>query len=215
MKSMLRKVFSNPFVLAFLVGIASLHLVKEMSLSRRAAPLPLVNVGDWSLTDHRGASFGTQELRGKVVIANFFFTRCPTICPKLMNDMKEVYKRFEKEGAQVHFVSFSVDPSFDTPEVLQSYRSKSGIVADNWVFLTGSTDQMVNVVMNQMKLHIGEKEALSAPNPSEDLFNISHVAEFVLFDQNGDLRGKFSTDPMGLAAIVRSAKFLLEKGSPS
>lgn len=213
LKPLLKKVFTNPFVLAFLIGIGSLHIVKEMSLARRAAPPPLVNVGAWSLTSHEGKDFGTTDLKGKVVIANFFFTRCPTICPKLIQDMNEVRKRFEKEGEQVQFVSFSVDPEFDTPEVLRAYRVKSNITANNWTLVTSTTDKMVDVVMNKMKLHVGEKEKIEGTDPADELFNISHVAEFVLFDQNGDLRAKVSTDTLGLASIVRSAKFLLEQGA--
>jgi hypothetical protein len=64
-----------------------------------------------------------------------------------------------------------------------------------------------------MKLHVGEKEKIEGTDPADELFNISHVAEFVLFDQNGDLRAKVSTDTLGLASIVRSAKFLLEQGA--
>lgn len=197
----LKKVFKNPFVLAFLIGIVSLHFAKEMALARRAAPPPLVYVGAWNLKNHLNQDFGSQDLKGKVVIASFFFTRCPSICPKLMGNMNEVHKRFANDE-NVHFVSFSVDPEFDTPEVLRAYREKSNFVADNWTFLTGTSEQMANVVTNQMKLHVGEMD---------ELLDVSHVAELVLFDQNGDLRGKFSTDTLGLAAIVRSAKFLIEK----
>lgn len=201
----LRNAIRNPFVIAFLIGIASLHIVKEMALARRSAPPPMVVVGDWKLTSHDGKEFGSNDLKGKVVIANFFFTRCPTICPKLMNDLREVHKRFGNDAKDVHFLSFSVDPEFDQPQVLRDYAKKMGFEAPNWTLLTGSPMQMLDVVTGKMKLHVGER--------TEDLFDIAHVAEFVLFDQNGDLRGKFSTDPTGLAAIVRSAKFFLEKGA--
>lgn len=201
----LKKTIRNPFFIAFLIGIASLHIVKEMALARRSAPPPMVVVGDWKLTSHEGHHFGSADLKGKVVIANFFFTRCPTICPKLMNDLREVHKRFGSDAKDVHFLSFSVDPEFDQPHVLRDYRKKMSIEAPNWTLLTGTTSEMIDVVTGKMKLHVGER--------TEDLFDIAHVAEFVLFDQNGDLRGKFSTDPTGLAAIVRSAKFFLEKGA--
>jgi protein SCO1/2 len=213
LKSKLKKIFTNPFFIAFLVGIASLHIVKEMSLQRRTAPPPLVTVGPWSLTSHDDKSFGSSELKGKIYIANFFFTRCPTICPKLMSDMKEVYKRFDKRADQVHFVSFSVDPEFDTPQVLKEYREKSGISAPNWTLLTGSVEQVGQVAVKQMKLHVGEKEKFGEADIADGLYEISHVGEILLFDQNGDLRGKFPTDNASLAQLVRSANFLLEKGA--
>lgn len=205
MKARLGRVVKNPFVWAFVVGIASLHLVKEMSLARRSAPPPLLSVGEWRLTDQDAKPFGSQELAGKVYVAHFFFTRCPTICPKLTQDMKALHRQFDKVRGQVHFVSFSVDPSFDTPEMLRAYRAKNEIAANDWSFLTGTPEELQQVVIKQMKLHFGDSE--------DDLMNISHVAEFVLFDQNGDMRGKFSTDPVGLAALERAAKLLIEKGA--
>ena len=207
----LKKIFKNPFVLAFLIGIVSLYVVKQFALMRRSAPPPLVMVDKWELTDHFGQKFGSKDLEGKVFIANFFFTRCPTICPQLIEKMNEVRKRFEHDE-DVVFVSFSVDPAYDTPAVLRSYREKSHISANNWVFLTGSQDDMVNVVMNKMKLHVGEKEPIEGLTSADELFDISHVAEFVLFDQDGNLRAKIPTDMTGLASMVRSAKFLIEKG---
>lgn len=202
-----------PYVIAFFVGIASLYIVKEVSLARRSAPPPLVTVGPWNLTAHDGKKFGTDELKGKVVIANFFFTRCPTICPKLMNDMREVQKRFVKDAADVHFLSFSVDPEFDTPQILKEYVEKNRLPMSNWTLLTGTHDEIMHVVTNQMKLHMGDKIPLDKEGQEDLLFNISHIQEIVLFDQNGDLRGKFPTDPTGLAQVVRSAKFLIEKGA--
>lgn len=202
-----------PYVIAFFVGIASLYIVKEVALARRSAPPPLVNVGPWSLTNQETEKFGSNEVKGKVVIANFFFTRCPTICPKLMNDMREVQKRFVKEASDVHFLSFSVDPEFDTPEILKGYIEKNQIPTSNWTLLTGSHNEMLNIVTGQMKLHLGDKVPLDREGQEDLLFNISHIQEIVLFDQNGDLRGKFGTDPTSLAQVVRSAKFLIEKGA--
>lgn len=187
------KVVKNPFVLAFFFGIACLHWVNEYSKLRLSAPPPLVQVGDWTLTNQYNQSFGSEDLRGKVVIASFFFTRCPTICPALMNSMKEVQKRFTGQNDQVAFVSITTDPAFDTPSVLASYAQQHNL---NWHFLTGSNQEITQVVENQMKFAIGAGH---------------HLAELVLFDQNGNLRGKFSTDSIGLASLTSAAKFLLDK----
>ena len=212
-KSKLLKVFKSPFLWAFLIGVVSLHLVREFSYMRRYAPPAMVQVGEWSLTNHKGEAFGSKQLAGKVVIANFFFTHCPTICPKLIQDMKELKKRFTNLEDQVYFVSFSVDPENDTPDVLSAYAEKNDIRDANWIFLTGENKHVHHVIVDQMKLHVGEREPI--PNDSDkeaELYQVSHLAEFALYDQKGDLRGKFPTDPTGLAAMERAAKFLLEKG---
>ncbi len=211
-KNLFSQLMRNPYFWALILGIVSLHLVREFSYMRRSAPPPLVIVGPWSLTNQNNEPFGTKELKGKVVIASFFFTRCPTICPKLMQDMIEVQKRFEKLKKKVHFVSISVDPEHDTPPVLVDYIQKKEFNDDNWTFLTGTQAQIYHVVVEQMKLHMGDLEAVKKQDTSEVLYNVSHVAEFALFDQNSDLRAKFPTDPTSLASLERAAKFLVEKG---
>lgn len=182
----------KPYIFAFLFGIGCLHFVREYSKMRLSAPAPWVMVGPWTLTDQNNQPFGSKDLTGKVVITSFFFTRCPVICPKLMSSMTEVRKRFLKLQDKAGFISISIDPEFDTPEVLAAYAAKNNL---NWSFLTGSKDQITQVVEGQMKFAVG---------------NAHHVAELALFDQRGDLRGKFSTDPTGLASLEKAAKFLIE-----
>ena len=179
------------YILAFIFGIGCLHFVREYSKVRLSAPPPWVIVGSWTLTDQNNQFFGSQNLRGKVVIANFFFTRCPSICPKLTQSMIEVRKRFLKLLDKAAFIGVSIDPEFDTPEVLAAYAQKNNL---DWPLLTGSKQQVYQVVENQMKFAVG---------------NSHHVAELVLFDQQGNLRGKFSTDPTGLASLEKAAKFLI------
>lgn len=106
--------------------------------------------------------------------------------------MTEVRKRFLKILDKTHFVSISIDPEYDTPEVLAAYAAKNKL---DWTFLTGTKEQINQVVEGQMKFAVG---------------NAHHLAELVLFDQQGDLRGKFSTDPTGMASLEKAAKYLIE-----
>lgn len=180
------------YLIAFVFGIVCLHLVREYSKARLSAPPPWVIVGNWQLVDQDNHPFGSKDLAGKVVIANFFFTRCPTVCPKLTQSMFEVRKRFLNLLDKASFVGISVDGAFDTPAVLAAYQAKNHI---EWPLLTGSQEQINQVVEGQMKFAIG---------------NAHHVAELVLLDQQGNVRGKFSTDSTGLASLERAAKFLIE-----
>jgi protein SCO1/2 len=205
----------NPFMWGFLIGMTALYAVKELSDRRRGAPPPLVQVGSWSMRDHAGNSFGSEQLKGKVYIASFFFTRCPSICPKLTESIVDVSKRFKGLEDKVHFVGVSIDPENDTPDVLAAYMKKYGIEGSNWSYLTGSLKNTYDVVVKQMKLHVGDREPLKGQgeNAKPDAYEINHVAELVLFDQNGDLRGKFGTDSVHLAALERAAKLLIERGA--
>lgn len=204
----IKKILKSPFFWAFLVGIGSIHLVKELSLHRRSAPEPMVTVDDWTLVDENGLAFGKKNLAGKLVIADFFFTSCPSICPKLTNAMKEVYQRFKDRSDDVHFVSISVDPKTDTPEVLKKFMLDNQLDRPNWHCLTGNEKDIYQVVVDKMRVHVGQKEAVPG---GDGLYDIPHLAHLALFDQNGDLRGLFKTDNLELAALVRAANFLLEK----
>lgn len=203
-----KKIIKSPYLWAFFIGIATLHIIKECALMHRSAPEPIVIVPNWSLINQEGQKFGKAELLGKVYIADFFFTSCPSICPKLTGAMKEVYQRFLGKEDQVHFVSITVDPDTDTPTVLKEFMEKNGIAKSNWHGLTGSKADIYDVVVEKMRVHMGEKEFIP---DADGAYDIPHLAQLALFDQNGDLRGLFKTDSVEMSALVRAANFLLEK----
>lgn len=201
----LKKFFLNPFLLAFFLGILSLHIIKHFALMRSSAPDPLVMVPDWQLVDQNGQVFGKKDLKGKLFIVYYFFTSCPSICPKLTIAMKEVNDRLKKHGDRIHFVGISVDPETDTPEVLSSFMKNNVVLDPNWHYLTGTKPSVYDVVVEKMRVHIGEKKPLDALG----LYDVAHLAQLALFDQDGNLRGLFRTNSMELSALVRAANFLL------
>lgn len=223
--------YKSPFVWAFIVGAVSLTAMRPIALAMRKAPPPLLTVGEWSLTDHNGKPFGSKELAGKVWMADFFFTSCPGPCLELTKNMQKLETRLVDEP-NVVLVSFSVDPETDSPEKLRAYRERFGIKTDKWVFLTAdSRDAMVKILVDQMKMHVGEKDtdATSVSEPTGaaktdaekaeaglrdqvKLYDISHVARFALFDQNGDLRAMATTDSHGLTRLMQASELLIEKG---
>lgn len=207
--------YKNPYFLGFLVGIAFLTAMRPIAMSFRRAPPPMIDVGDWTLTSHDGTPFGSKDLAGKVYIASYFFTSCPSVCPELTKKMQELEERV-REQDDIRLVSFSVDPETDTPEKLRAYREKHGIEGEQWQFLTGSRDEIHGVLVGQMKMHVGDKEPIAGLSEDEaaqrSLYDISHMAKLALFDQNGDLRALASTDPHGLARILDAAELLVEKG---
>ncbi len=130
--------------------------------------------------------------------------------------MKEVQTSLRRVDDGVQFVSFSVDPTHDTPEVLRAYAEKMGIDTKDWTLVTGDLDAVHALIKKKMFLHIGEKEPIGGSADGKDdqaqLFDISHLAKFTLFDQNGDLRGTFSTDVEGLGSLGNAARLLIRKG---
>jgi protein SCO1 len=205
---MIKKIIKNPFVWAFIIGIASLHIIKHFALLRRHAPEPMVEVPDWNLIDQKEQEFGQKNLLGKVVIADFFFTSCPSICPKLTEAMKELYLRFKSQTNSVSFVSISVDPEVDTPKRLRDFITQHNLDHPNWHFLTGAKKDVYEIIVEKMRIHVGERTELEN---TKGVYDIPHLAHLALFDQEGRLRGLFKTDSIELSALVRGAQFLLEQ----
>lgn len=204
-------------------GIAFITIQPFCADAARRAPPPLIAPGPWQLTGHDGKPFGSVDLQGKVVIADFMFTSCPSICPKLTKAMQEVQKRFVNEKRPVHFVSFSVNPTDDTPEVLRAHIKKAGLDTSNWTFVTGTEAEMRALLVDRLKLHIGTKTPqkgkpvdptaieAAAQDPNV-LFDIAHTSQLALFDQRGDLRAMVDIDDLSLARLVSAADLLLDQG---
>ncbi len=165
------------------------------------APAPLFPVGQFSLTSQQAKPFGLPDpLAGQVWIANFVFTRCPTICPALTAKMKRVQE--QTEGTEVQLVSISVDPAHDTPEILTAYAAKYG-AGPRWHFLTGPEPEIKTLVTNRLKM------PLSRGVDPENLFTLAHGSHFVLVGADGQVRGFYdSGEPAAMRRLVEEASAL-------
>jgi len=155
-------------------------------LQGRADPPPVlgqVPVFEFANRDGRVVSFA--EFEGSPWVADFFFTRCRTICPRLTAEMKALGKDLP-EG--VRRVSFSVDPAYDTPAILASYCETQAISDPDWFFLTGDWMEMYELITGGFKLGL-EGSAVAVPDGEEDL--IIHSSRFVLVDGTGAIRGYY------------------------
>lgn len=168
--------------LGALVLSAALLGVVVVRLRTPVAQGALGNVQPFSLTDSRGASFSSSQLEGKVWVANFIFTRCPTVCPRFTSQMRAIEEQTRELGDRVRFVSFSVDPEHDGPAQLQAYMEKQGVNPARWNFLTGPREQLERVVIGGMKVAMGKA-------PSSDLMSLAHGTRFVVVDGGGNIRG--------------------------
>ena len=112
--------------------------------------LPAVQA--FQLSSSNDTPFTEADLNGEVWVVNFFFTRCPTICPLLMDGINEVYQRWADDD-RVHFLSITVDGGFDTPEVLRAYREARGLPSDRWVLANSSVINDVLDIIAPVVLH--------------------------------------------------------------
>jgi protein SCO1 len=162
---------------------------------------PLGTVGPFWLTDQDGRTFTEASLDGKVWVAAFLFTRCPTVCPEMVRRMRGLQEQAKARGVPLELVSFSVDPENDTPEVLRAYATAQGLDTRNWRFLTG--DSAVIRATAEKGFKIGVE---GTPKAGEQHFGITHGTHLVLLDTRRTIRGYYqSSDPVRVHALLEDA----------
>jgi protein SCO1/2 len=157
-------------------------------------PLP-----EFRLTNERGEPFGSKELLGRVWVADFVFTSCPTACPKLTARMAEIQHRTRNLGDAFHLVTFTVDPENDTPERLAAYAAKHRASKSRWTFLTGPLGDLETTVVKGFKIAMGKEES----SPGSGIFGIFHGERLVLVDAKGNVRGYYEATDEGVDALLR------------
>lgn len=149
-------------------------------------PPVLATLEPFSLTEAQGNAFGSRQLRGKVWIADFIFTRCAGPCPMMTSRMAQLQARFAQTPtrADARLVSISVDPAHDSPEVLRGYAHMAQADPRRWRFLTGGRDETWQLIRDGFKLPV-------ADNAQDSRMPILHSQKFVLVDRSGRVRGYY------------------------
>lgn len=138
-------------------------------------------IEDFTFTDQNGESLSKADLKGKVWVASFIFTNCADVCPPMTANMAKLQDMMKEEGLEdVEIVSFSVDPTVDSPEVLKEYGNKFNVDFMNWSFLTGySQEEIEKFALENFKTLVKKPETGD---------QVIHGTDFYLVDQNGDMR---------------------------
>ncbi|OAV43563.1 SCO family protein [Lewinella sp. 4G2] len=160
-------------------------------------------VPDWTFTDQMGQPFSNQDLRGKVHVVDFFFTSCPTICPKVKGQMLRLEEEFG-DHPDFALVSFTVDPKRDTPEHMKAYAEKLGIEdMERWRFINGDKFEVYD--LDEKYLSIAE-ENINAPG------GFDHTGYIVLVDRDGFVRSYANgTMPEEVDYLMDDIRLLLER----
>jgi protein SCO1/2 len=170
--------------------------------------LPVIGrVPDFTLTDQRGRAVHGRDLDGKVVVADFIFTRCTTVCPMLTAQMANFRRRLGEGAERVQFISITVDPGHDTPQVLAAYAQRHG-APSSWLFLTGDVASINRVVVQGFRVAMGAVTADTAGDQGE--FDILHAQHFVLVDKHRRIRGYYRTDEASLDELAAGVEALLD-----
>jgi protein SCO1/2 len=190
--------------LAMIAGLLFWALLAS-GCQRKTEPLAtLGQVGAFSLVDQDGKSVTAESLRGQVWIASFFFTHCPTICPRITRRMRALQVEATGRTPPLRFVSFSVDPDNDSPPVLLAYAKRYSADLRSWSFLTGDLAVVTRTVVDGFKLALDGKA-----DPSAENGGIIHGSHLVLVDQSSAIRGYYRTDDdADMARLLRDAEHL-------
>lgn len=156
----------------------------------------------FSFIDQDSTKITEKTVEGKVFLADFFFTSCFTICPKVKKNMKKAYKAF-KDRSDFAILSHSIDTRHDTVGRLAWYANKFDIDSDTWHLLTGDKDAIYKIAYDY---YITALESPDAPG------GFDHSGAVVLLDRKRRIRGMYDgTDPDRMDELVRDIQLLLDK----
>ena len=178
-------------VLAVVLLFIGLRMLPE-----RNPPLPVVNqIPDFELVSSTGETVRRADLLGGPWVVDLMFTSCAGVCPRMTTEMARL-----EEGAhdlpEAKFVSISVDPETDTPDVLAAYAEKLGVSLDRWYFLTGERDQVYELAAAGLYLPAQEGDTSAGQEA------VIHSSRFVLVDGQARIRGYYdSRDPGALLQL--------------
>lgn len=163
-----------------------------------------------TLVNQLGDTVSLYDIDNRIIVADFFFTRCPSICPKMTRNMARLQQSFSKynqgrkviDSSIVRFLSFSIDPERDSVAALKKYADKFEINHDNWWLLTGDKKKIYNFALDEMKL------GLQDGGTSDTSF--IHSQKFVLLDKDYVVRGYYDgLDTSSLSALAEDIGLLM------
>jgi len=164
------------------------------------------NVADFTFTNQDNETVARDDLSGTWWLADFVFTNCETVCLPMTSNMAQLQGNLAEEDIAIQFVSFSVDPDYDKPEVLKEYGEEYGVSFENWDFLTGYDFETAR------ELSIKSFRApLQAPSYGSD--QVTHDTRFFLVDPEGNVvKGYDGVNNESIQEIIDDLLSLDEKG---
>lgn len=161
-------------------------------------------------TNQLGKKVSLDDLQGKILVINFFFTRCPSICPGLTRSMKKLQDSFLKNDSIVQFISISVDPEHDSVPQLRKFADRYNANHDSWWFVTGNKKEIYDFALNELKAGLADTNVDTS---------FIHTENFFLLDSNRVVRGWFNGfDTIKQAELVRDIPLLMlekDRNKPS
>jgi protein SCO1/2 len=163
----------------------------------------------WQLTNQDSLTFSNKSLAGKVYVADFFFTRCGTICPKMSTQLTRVQDTFS-ENPEFNIVSFSVDPNTDQPQELRKYAKEYDAIKGKWHFITGTKKQIYPLAVKGYYVPVADASEYDKAVKTPDETFI-HSEKLILVDKEGHIRGFYDgTDKKDVDRLILEIRVLLK-----
>nr|WP_294899348.1 SCO family protein [uncultured Pedobacter sp.] len=157
----------------------------------------------FSFVNQDSVIINNDSLKNSVYVADFFFTSCPSICPVMSKNMLTVYNKY-KGNNEVRFISYTIDPKYDTVPVLKKYANKLGVEGTQWSFLLGNRDSVYNLAKDGYMSYA--KENASIPG------GVEHSGYFILVDKEKRIRGAYDgTDKEQVEKLKNDLDILLSE----
>ena len=166
-------------MLAVMLAGFGYYIIRQADKSRSSLPI-LAEVPEFQFRDQNDRPFGRNQMLGKVCVVDFIFTRCQGICPVMANRYTHLFRLFQ-DAPDLQLISVSVDPDYDTPDVLRQYAANLGIMDKRWILLHAPLDHVQDFCENGFLL------------PAQDLPQ-GHSGKFALVDRQGRIRGYYDHD---------------------
>jgi len=162
-------------------------------------------VADFQFVDQDSSLVTPSTFEGKIYIADFFFTSCPTICPVMKTQMLRVYETY-KGNEQVAFLSHTIDPEYDTVALLHDYAERLGVSSNQWHFVTGEKEDIYDIGLNSYMV--------TAMEDDEEPGGFIHSGAFILVDKDRHIRGMYDgTDKDKVDLLIKHIDMLLKENN--
>ncbi len=166
---------------------------------------PVSYLRPFSFTDQDGKMVTEKDVSGKVFVAEYFFTTCKGICPRMNNNMRKVYEAMQGEKDFL-ILSHTCDPETDSVATLKKYADSMKVDTRRWIFLTGRKDSLYNMA----------RVCYTIDDPANNLKSLDddflHTQFWALVDRNGDVRKIYDgLKPSEVNALIKEARKLLKK----
>ena len=201
------------FLLSFFILLSAVFMTYYHSVSReQPKSLPVLGeqghkIRQFAFVNQLGDTVRKEDVSGKIYVVEYFFTTCKGICPKMNENMAEVFQAFRGNN-DVMILSHTVDPKKDTVQAMHDYSLRYEADPKQWLFLTGDKKELYDMARYSYLVTAAEETDDTVDIESDFI----HTDRFVLVDGDGQIRGQYTgTDKAAVKQLIADIKELLKE----